>query len=150
MCTHLRDDVLAMSGARWMVLLEGINDIGQGNRPGIADSDKVTADDVIMGMKQLIEKAHAHGIQVMGGTLTAIEGSAYYNDAAESVRVAVNQWIRSGGAFDSVVDFDAATRDTASPRKFRAEFDSGDHLHPNDAGYKAMAEALSLGTFGVK
>jgi lysophospholipase L1-like esterase len=142
-------DVLAMSGAKWVVLLEGINDIGQGNRAGIPETEKVTAEDVIAGMRQFADKAHAHGLQVIGGTLTPIEGSAYYNDSAETVRQAVNQWIRSSGTFDTVVDFDAATRDAASPRKFRAEFDSGDHLHPNDTGYKAMAEALNLATFGV-
>ena len=143
-------DVLGMSGVKWIVFLEGINDIGQGNRVGIAEGDKVTADDVIAGMKQFVDKAHTHGIQVIGGTLTAIEGSQYYNDAAETVRQAVNQWIRTGGAFDSIVDFDAATRDAANPKKFRDNFDSGDHLHPNDAGYKAMAEALNLAAFGVK
>ena len=130
-----------------MVFLEGINDIGQGNRAGIPDTDRVSADDVIAGVKQLIDKAHSHGIQVLGGTLTAIEGSAYYNDNAEAVRQTVNQWIRTSGSFDAIVDFDATTRDASAPRKFRAEFDSGDHLHPNDAGYKAMAEAIDLDFF---
>lgn len=143
-------DVLGMSGVKWMILLESINDIGQGNRAGIAESDKVTADDVIGAMRQLIEKARSHGIRVVGGTLTAVEGSGYYNENSEAVRQAVNQWIRTSGAFDAVVDFDAATRDPANPKRFKAEFDSGDHLHPGDAGYKAMAEAIDLSIFGVK
>ena len=108
----------------------------------------VTADDLIGGMKQVIERAHAHGIKVIGATLTPYSGAAYYADAGETVRQAVNQFIRSG-AFDAVADFDAVTRDPDSPKQFKAEYDSGDHLHPGDAGYKAMAESIDLGWFST-
>jgi lysophospholipase L1-like esterase len=107
----------------------------------------VQADDLIGGYKQIIERAHAHGIKVIGCTLTPYQGANYYRDHGEEVRTAVNNWIRTGGAFDGVVDFEAATRDAENPKKLRAEFDPGDHLHPNDAGYQAMADAIDLGLF---
>jgi len=131
-------DVLSVAGVKWLTILEGINDIGRGPVP---------AEDLIAGMQQMIERAHTHGIRVIGCTMTPFEGAGYYSEKGEEVRKAVNQWIRSGKAFDAVVDFDAVTRDPAAPGKFRAEFDSGDHLHPGDAGYKAMAEAFDLALF---
>ncbi len=94
----------------------------------------MSSDDLIAALKQLIERAHEHGIKVIGCTLTPFEGAAYYSEAGEGVREAVNQWIRSGGSFDAVVDFDAATRDPEHPKQFRAGFNNGDHLHPNDTG----------------
>jgi lysophospholipase L1-like esterase len=147
-------DVLVQPGVKWLMILEGINDIGLGLRAGAAASDVVSADDLIASMKQLIERAHQHGIKVIGGTLTPFEGAAYYSEAGETVREAVNQWIRAssngGGAFDAVVDFDAATRDPEHPKQFRQGFNNGDHLHPNDAGYQAMADAIDLSVFGLK
>ncbi len=143
-------DVLAQPGVKWLMILEGINDIGLGLRSGAAESDAVSSDDLIGALKQLIERAHEHGIKVIGGTLTPFEGAAYYSEAGEGVREAVNQWIRSGGAFDAVVDFDAATRDPEHPKQFRAGFNNGDHLHPNDTGYQAMADAIDLSVFGLK
>jgi lysophospholipase L1-like esterase len=143
-------DVLAQPGVKWLMILEGINDIGLGLRSGAAASDVVSSDDLIVALKQLIERAHEHGIKVIGGTLTPFEGAAYYSEAGETVRAAVNQWIRSAGAFDAVVDFDAATRDPEHPKQFRAGFNNGDHLHPNDAGYQAMADAIDLSIFGLK
>jgi lysophospholipase L1-like esterase len=140
-------DVLSQSGVRWMIVLESINDIGQGLRSNANAADAVTADDLTTGLHQMIERAHAHGIRVMGATLTPFEGAAYYSDRGEEVRQAVNRWIRTSGEFDSVVDFDAVTRDAADPKTFRAEFNDGDHLHPNDAGYKAMAEAIDVSWF---
>jgi lysophospholipase L1-like esterase len=134
-------DVLSVAGVKWVTILEGINDIGRGPVP---------AEDLIAGMRQMVERAHMHGIRVIGCTLTPYEGAPYYGDKGEEVREAVNQWIRTSKAFDAVVDFDATARDSASPKKFRAEFDSGDHLHPNDVGYKAMAEAIDLKVFGKK
>jgi len=143
-------DVLAQPGAKWLMILEGINDIGLGLRAGAPESDAVTADDLIGAQKQLIERAHEHGLKVIGGTLTPFEGAAYYSESGETVRETVNQWIRSSGAFDAVVDFDAATRDPEHPKQFRPGFNNGDHLHPNDAGYEAMADAIDLSIFGLK
>jgi lysophospholipase L1-like esterase len=141
---RLDRDVLSQSGVKWLILLEGINDIGRGSTvPGEA----VAADELIGAYKQIIERARTHGIKVIGCTLTPFEGANYAREEGESIRQAVNAWIRTGGAFDAVVDFEAATRDPANPRRFKPEFDPGDHLHPNDAGYQAMADAVDLGIF---
>ena len=140
-------DVLSRPGTRWVLLLEGINDIGflafAGNNP----AEQLTAEDIIAGYRMLIDRAHLHGLTVIGGTLTPFEGVPTWSEAAERMRQQVNQWIRTSGAFDAVVDFDAATRDPAAPTKLRPEFDSGDHIHPNDAGNKAMADAIDLKLF---
>ena len=125
-------------------LMEGINDIG---RTATVPAEPVTADELIGAYKQLIEQAHAHGVQVIGCTLTPYEGANYYREDGETIRAAVNSWIRTSGAFDAVVDFEAATRDAANAKRLRAEFDPGDHLHPNDAGYQAMADAFDLRIF---
>ena len=145
-------DVLTQPDVRWVTILIGINDIGAGEGEffvfGPRDAaDNPTPDDIIGGYRQMIEKAHAHGIKVIGCTLTPFEGAAYYSESGNATRQAVNQWIRTSYAFDAVVDFEAATRSPDNPNKIRAEFDSGDHLHPNDAGYKAMAEAVDLSIF---
>jgi lysophospholipase L1-like esterase len=137
-------DVLSQSGVKWVMVLEGINDIGRG---ATVPDETVTADDLIAGHKQIVEMAHAHGIKIVGCTLTPYEGAGYARETGEAVRDALNQWIRTSGAYDAVVDFDAATRDTANPKRIRAEFDPGDHLHPNDAGYQAMADAINLAIF---
>lgn len=134
-------DVLGQPGARWLVLLLGINDIG------VSFMDPVTADEIIDGYHQIIEQAHAHGLKVIGGTLPPYEGADYFKPAGEEMREAVNTWIRNSHAFDAVVDFDAVTRDPAHPTRLRAAYDSGDHLHPNDAGYAAMADAFDLSFF---
>jgi lysophospholipase L1-like esterase len=143
-------DVLGLPGVQWLMLLEGINDIGQGTRAGIAPADSVTADDIIGGMKQVIERAHAHGIKVVGCTLTPYLGASYANDAGQAIRDAVNKFIRTPGIFDAVVDFDKATQDPANPKQFLAAYNNTDHLHPNDAGYKAMADAVDLKIFAAK
>jgi len=143
-------DVLAQAGVKWVTLLEGINDIGRGTGTNAAASDAVTADELTGALRQLIERAHSHGIKVIGCTLTPYAGAAYYSEKGDAIRQTVNRWIRTSGAFDAVVDFDAATRDSNNPKQFRAEFDSGDHLHPNDAGYKAMAESIKLSVFDSK
>jgi lysophospholipase L1-like esterase len=135
-------DVLAQPGVKWMTLLEGINDIGR------SDNDPITAAQLIAGEIQLIERAHMHGIQVVGCTLPPFEGAFYYRPEGETVRLALNAWIRESHVFDAIVDFDAATRDPDHPSQLRPEFDPGDHLHPNDAGYRAMAEAFKLPLFG--
>ena len=140
-------DVLSQPGVKWVTLMEGINDIG---RMATVPAEAVTADELIGAYKQLIEQAHAHGVQVIGCTLTPYEGAGYSREDGEAVRAAVNTWIRTSGAFDAVVDFEAATRDAANPKRIRAEFDPGDHLHPNDAGYQAMADAFDLAIFTGK
>jgi lysophospholipase L1-like esterase len=143
-------DVLSQPGVKWVMLMEGINDIGQGARAGATPDNTVTADDLIQGMKQLIDRAHLRGIKVIGCTLTPFGGAAYYSDKGEEMRTAYNQWIRTGGAFDAVVDFDKATQDPANPKQIRADYNIMDHLHPNDAGYKAMADAVDLSIFAPR
>jgi len=144
-------DVLSLPDIQWVILLEGINDIGFPGGALAPTASPVPADDIINGYKQIIARSRQHGIKVMGGTLTPFKGSevpypAYWSAAKESTRQAVNQWIRTSGAFDAVVDFDAAVRDPANPQSLLPAFDSGDHLHPNDAGYAAMANAVNLST----
>ena len=141
-------DVLSQAGVQWLVVLEGINDIGRGLGPNANPGESVTADDLIGGLRQMLERAHEHGIKVAAATLTPYTGAAYFSEKGEGIREAVNNWIRTGGAFDAVIDFDAATRDPEHPKQLRAAYDSGDHLHPNDAGYTAMAESIDLSIFG--
>ena len=141
-------DVLSQSGVKWVMLLEAINDIGRIG--GAPTPEAPTADDLIAAYRQFIELAHTHGIKAIGCTLTPYEGAGYSREPGEAVREAVNAFIRTGGAFDAVVDFEAATRDSANPKRFRAAFDPGDHLHPNDAGYQAMADAVDLSIFTRK
>lgn len=143
-------DVLAQPGVKWLTILEGINDIGRASQADTPVRDAVGADDLIAALKQLIERAHEHGIKVIGGTLTPYEGAAYYSEGGEQIRVQVNQWIRSAGAFDAVVDFDAVTRDPEHPKQIRPSFNDGDHLHPNDAGYEKMADAIDVTVFGLR
>ena len=142
---RLDRDVLSHPSVKWLMVMEGINDIGALAQPTTVF--RVTADDLIGAYQQIIARAHAHGIRVIGCTLTPYGGAGYFTEEGETIRDAVNQWIRTSKAFDAVVDFEAATRDPADANKFRAEFDPGDHLHPNDAGYKAMAEAVELSVF---
>ena len=142
-------DVLSHPGVKWLMILEGINDIGTlgAATPPVTP---VTSGALIWALQQMIDRAHAHGIKVVGCTLTPYEGAGYARENGEIIRDAVNRWIRSSGAFDAVVDFEAATRDPGNPKRFRPEFDPGDHLHPNDAGYKAMADAIDLTIFTAK
>lgn len=140
-------DVLARPGVHWMILLEGINDITFSAIPGIPPGQAVTAEDLIWGYRQIIERAHLHKIKVAGATVMPVEGVPTYTESGEAVRQAVNRWIRAGGAFDAVIDFDALTRDPVNPKRLRANFDSGDHVHPNDAGNQAMAEGIDLSAF---
>ncbi len=138
-------DVLAIAGVKWIILLEGINDI---NLRGRADGpDALTSDDLISGYRQIIERAHTHGIKVVGATLTPEEGVPTMSVRGEQIRQAVNQWIRTSGVFDAVVDFDRVIRDPSRPVRMRPEFDPGDHIHPNDAGNQAMADSLDLKLF---
>ena len=135
-------DVLMQTGVTHVIILEGINDIG------IARANpSPSAADLIAGHTQLIERARARGLRVYGATLTPFEGAPYYTPEGEAKRQALNEWIRTSKAYDGVIDFDKATRDPADPKKFLAAYDSCDHLHPSDAGYKAMAEAIDLALF---
>lgn len=142
------DDVLAQSGVKYMIVLESINDIGHAFDP-TKPYDVVTAEDLIQGLTQLADRAHAHGIKVFGATLTPYAGAGYMSPAGETVRKAVNQWIRTTTVLDGAIDFDAATSDK-STGAFDARYDSGDHLHPNDAGMEAMAAAINLKLFTEK
>jgi len=139
-------DVIAQAGVKYLIILEGINDIGHAGTSAPA-SEAVTADEMIEGLKQMIERAHEKGIRVIGATLTPFQGAHYFTDEGEKKREAVNQFIRNGKGFDGYIDFDKATSDSASPLRLKADYDSGDHLHPNDAGYKAMGEAIELSLF---
>jgi lysophospholipase L1-like esterase len=139
-------DVLGHAGVKWLMILEGINDMNLAARAP-AGTPPLTADDLIGAMKQMIDRAHAHGIKVIGCTLTPF-GNA--TDGVEAMRQALNAYIRTGGAFDSVVDFDKVIQDPVNPRQFRDGYNNTDKLHPNDAGYKAMADAIDLSVFASK
>jgi lysophospholipase L1-like esterase len=140
-------DVLSQAGVKWLMILEGINDMNLAGRGGNAPGPALTADDLIGGMKQMIERAHTHGIKVVGCTLTPFGGAS---DSVEAMRQALNLFIRTSGAFDAVVDFDKVIRDPNDPRQFIKEYNNTDRLHPNDAGYKAMADAIDLAIFAPK
>jgi lysophospholipase L1-like esterase len=135
-------NALSQASITHIIVLEGINDIGNARL-----NPTPTAEDIIAGHRQLIERAHARGLKIYGATLTPFWGAAYYTDVGETKRQAVNEWIRTSKAYDAVIDFDKATRDPSEPKKFLAAYDSCDHLHPGDAGYKAMADAIDLGLF---
>lgn len=134
-------DVLTVPNARWLVILEGINDIGMGA------AAPPTFDQMRAGYRQMIARARAQGIKVYLATLLPYEGARYFHEAGEAVRQEINAWIRTTDEIDGVIDFDAAMRDPANPRRMKMELQSGDWLHPNDAGYKAMGEAVDLTLF---
>jgi lysophospholipase L1-like esterase len=140
--TRLDRDVLTQTGARVVIMLIGINDIGFAD---LGLSQPVTAADLIAGYRQIIARCHHAGLSIIGATLTPFKGvPGYWNETGEQIREQVNTWIRTSRAFDGVVDFAAATADPNDPLVFNRAFDSGDHLHPNDAGYQAMADAIDL------
>ena len=139
-------DVLSQSGVRYVIVLESINDIGRLAHLA-TPYDDITAAQLEMALKQIADTAHEHGIKAIGATLTPYGGAGYYSDKGEQIREAVNDWIRSSGVFDGVVDFDKVTQDPANPTHFNPAYDSGDHLHPKDAGYKAMADSIDLTLF---
>jgi lysophospholipase L1-like esterase len=142
-------DVLAQAGVTWVIVLEGINDIGIPGALG-RPAEEVSSDEIIVGLQQLIERAREHKILIFGGTLTPFEGTTfpgYYTPAGELKRQAVNAWIRTRADFDAVIDFDQAVRDPTHSTRLLPAYDSGDHLHPNDAGYKAMADTINLELF---
>ena len=145
-------DVLTQAGLTYVILLEGTNDMGFSQippgflPPGVSLAN-VSAADIIAGYRQIIRRVHQQGAKIYGGTILPFEGAFYYNAAVEPKRAAINRFIRKSGEFDGVIDFDAVIRDPHHPTRMRAEFDSGDHLHPNDAGYAAMGNTVDLGLF---
>lgn len=142
-------DVLSQAGVKYVIVLLGINDIGHpgGSAPA---SEYVSADEIIAGHLQLIARAHEKGLKIFGCTLTPFEDTKlekFYSPEKEKLRQAVNQWIRTSGAYDAVIDFDKAVRDPDHPARFLPAYDGGDHLHPSDAGQKAMANSIDLMLF---
>lgn len=136
------DDVLTIPGVTHIILLEGINDIGgAGTEEPYGTVPAVSAEELIAGYRQIIAKAHLRGIKVIGATILPFEGSFYYSPAKDVIRRAVNQWIRTSGEFDGVIDFDVALRDPADPNRIRLNL-TVDHLHPNGEGYRLMGEMI--------
>jgi len=144
-------DVLAPAGVRWLIVFEGVNDLGElardGEVPPAAHEAFVAR--VLAAYQQVIARAHAHGLRVYGATITPYVGSGYYHPGplSEADRQAVNAWIRTAGHFDAVIEFDSVVRDPAHPDQLLPAYDCGDHLHPSPAGYKAMAESIPLSLF---
>lgn len=143
---RLDRDVLAQPGVKYVTLLEGINDIGFSQIAGYA-GQAVSADAIIAGYRQIIARVHDRGLRIYGGTLTPFVGAGYASPEGETKRQAVNAFIRDSGEFDAVLDFDKALRDPANPAMMLPAYDSGDHLHPNDAGYEVMAYSIDLSLF---
>ena len=150
-------DVLSVPGVAYVVVFEGVNDLGisYGKFEGpmaerfkaLVGPNKATADGIIAAYRQIIARAHAKGVKVVGATIAPYEGAMYYSAEGESVRQSINQWIRTGGAFDAVLDFDAAFRDPAKPTQIEAALHAGDHLHGSDVGYEKVAKSIDLAIF---
>lgn len=137
-------DVIAQPGARWVLVFEGVNDLGTSRRQAALGD---VAAGLIQAFQQFILRAHAHGLRIYGATITPFGGSFYDTPQTEAARATVNAWIRASGDFDAVVDFDHLVRDSNHPDRLAPAFDSGDHLHPNSAGYRAMAAGIDLDLF---
>lgn len=140
---RLDRDVLSVPGVKAIILLEGINDIGRGFSPA-GSTEPVTLEALEAADRQIIARAHEKGVRVIGATLTPYVGASYASPDGEAVREGLNQWIRTGGEFDGVIDFAPAVADPAAPQTMATQFFIRDHLHPNDAGYKAMGDAIDL------
>ncbi len=149
--SRLDRDVLAQSGVRYLIVFEGINDIGELTRTGaVSDAQhEALVRDMIGGYRQIVMRARAQGIKVIGATLPPFADFDYYHPGVtnELDRQVVNAWIRAPGNFDAVIDFEKVLADPAQPERLRKAYDSGDHLHPSPAGYRAMAQAVSLELF---
>jgi lysophospholipase L1-like esterase len=144
---RLDRDVLSQTGVRWLIVLEGVNDIGTRAKALERHEQPATAETLIGAYEQIILRAHAHNIRVYGATITPFGDSFYFSADAEAERQTVNAWIRTSGKFDAVIDLDAATRDARNPSHLSVAADSGDHLHPADAGYKIMSDSIDLKLF---
>jgi lysophospholipase L1-like esterase len=144
--SRLERDVLAQARARWLIVSEGVNDIGTAR----GDSSESIALQLTAGYRDIIRRARARHILVYGATILPFGGSMYSSPEHEAARAAVNTWIRQSGAFDAVIDLDAAMRDPANPARLRPDADGGDHLHPNERGYRQMADAFDLALFTTK
>ncbi|MFI9509714.1 SGNH/GDSL hydrolase family protein [Nocardia sp. NPDC052566] len=144
--TRFDRDVLAKPGVRSVIILEGVNDIGfsETDKPTYKPSADVSAEQIIAGYRTLIKQAHARGIKAIGATLLPFGDSDHYSARAAAKRHTINTWIRTSGEYDAVVDFDRALADPTNPEKIATPYDSGDHLHPNDHGYRAMAATIDL------
>jgi lysophospholipase L1-like esterase len=145
---RLDRDALRIDGITHLILLEGLNDIGMSGVSLFGDTPAITAPQLIAAYRQVIARAHARGVKVLLGTLTPAAGSASHSSPQkDATRAAVNAWIRTAKEADGVIDFDAMLRDPGAPDHLLAAYDSGDHLHPNDAGYKAMGDGIDLSLF---
>jgi lysophospholipase L1-like esterase len=141
-------DVLAQPAVRQLIVLEGINDIAHATDPA-KPYDPITSDDLIEAYMQLIIRAHGHGISVIFGTITPYDGNRYFSSIGEEIRQIVNRWIKTNRIADGFIDFDRAVRDPNHPTTLLAAYDSGDHLHPNDLGYQAMANVVDLASLSA-
>jgi lysophospholipase L1-like esterase len=137
-------DVFAVPGVTDVILLEGINDIGMSGRGLMGNEPELDLEGLLRGYSQIAERAHARGLKVYIGTLTPFRGAPYFSEEKERTRRTVNMWIRKNKIFDAVIDFDAALQDPSAPDRLDPKFDSGDHLHPSDAGYEKMSEIIPL------
>jgi lysophospholipase L1-like esterase len=144
-------DVLSQPRVKSVIVMLGINDISWPGTSFDPQGKRPSSEALIFGYRQLITRAHAHGLRIVGATLTPFEGALtgtpldnYYHPDKDKLRRKINTWIRTSGEFDAVIDFDSLTRDPLHPARFRSEFDSGDHLHPGDRGNRAMADAINL------
>lgn len=144
---RLDRDVFSQSNVKYLIVLEGINDIGDGWKKGSNDPFPPSAEDIIAAYQQIITRAHAHNIFVYGGTLLPYGDAQYYTAAGEAIREHVNSWVRTSGAFDAVLDFEKVVQDPNDPLKLAPAFNSGDNLHPNDAGYQAIGDSIPLQLF---
>ena len=135
--TRFKGDVLHQSGVQWLIVFEGVNDIGRG----------IDAQSLSHAYAEFVDQAHAHGLRAFGATIAPFGGNGYYTRAHEAVRQAVNTWIRTSGKFDAVIDFDAVVHDPVKPTKLLPAYDTGDGLHLNPAGYQAMANSIDLTLF---
>ncbi len=140
--SRLERDVFEQPGVTHIVVLESTNDIGMA-----FESESPTVEQLIAGHTQLVERAHARGLKIYGGTLAPFEGAFYFRDIGEVTRQALNRWMRTSGVYDAVIDFDAAVNDPDQPSRFLETYQSGDWLHPSDEGYRVMAEAIDLTLF---
>jgi lysophospholipase L1-like esterase len=143
---RLDRDVIAQAGVKYLIILESINDIGGAFNP-MRPHDPVTAEQLIQGLTQIIDRAHLHGIKVIGATLTPYVGAGYSSPAGEEAREKVNEFIRNSGKFDAVVDFEKVIADPQNPKQILPAYNVKDHLHPNDAGYKALGDSIDLKLF---